>query len=111
MLILRPVCEIMTPLKVYLVCNYYNGKVKAPHIIWFMFRWLMTKKKYKGASDAPPTEIGLMNLNKLNKVESIEPRASRAHYCLLELKIFKLLYQMKFPVHTNSPGLKIFKSI
>ena len=48
------------------MCNYYNGKVKAPHIIWFMFRWLMTKKKYKGASDAPP------HRNRVNEFEQIK---------------------------------------
>ena len=55
-----PLFEISTPCKFYLVCNYKNGKVKAPHIIWLTFRGLITRKLQGGGHPMPPpTEIGL----------------------------------------------------
>ena len=45
------------------MCNYWNGKVKAPHIIWLTFRGIITRKLQGGRNiQCPPQEIGLKHV-------------------------------------------------
>ena len=61
MLILKPVCEILPPFKFYLLRYNYNGKVKAPHIIWLMFRGIITRKLQGLGIRCPPPHINRVN--------------------------------------------------
>ena len=54
MLIVRPVCEIVPPFKIYLVCYYQKEKVKAARTIWLTIREVIIRKLQGGGIRFPP---------------------------------------------------------